>query len=340
MFDRDTIGDGVRYAKEWHVDPLLGSDELGNGSYSNPYQTPAFAIAAANTDDLVHIHAGDIAGVNIVIDKPLMIKSDAIIYGAVHVTANAIGFSTIINARYIQNLILDGESGSVYVDADSITSVDVNKGNSLLPISIKARYIGDVSNASPYTVFVSAVECGTANNTNTGTLHLQSGRYGKITATKGLLVIDDGVTILSPVTSPGYVLACDNDSKVIASGLRCAYSTGALAAIRLDGTHTLNNVQFDKSISVLSLQTSPEYSATSRLRILSTENAATTDGVGSLVITSEGLVKKPSKTATLLPVLGILSDVPGSASYDDCYIVSKSPAPTSGDWVNKGGQYC
>lgn len=296
------VNQGLKYSREVHVDPTVGSDTTGVGSYDKPFATIAKAQTIITSGATLYLHVGgytenvtwtqpncDIIGISaggmvnttgtwtvgVQAGSSVRIK-DVSFNGAF--TQNGAG-RIILQSSYLRSTFT--KSSGEYTQFDDTdaagTGIAINSGGTVVFNGGSQNFIS-VANASAVVSVMNTI--ATAS----------------ITVTAGTVVTAD--SYLYAVSNTGNAVTTSAGTAMYMYNSRCIAPNSTVARVSLAGFWTANDTQYDKANSTLTgynLSTISHFDA-----IVTQATISATGNISGGNITTSNYVKTSPKTVASL----------------------------------------
>ena len=197
---------GVAPQNEIHV-ARNGSDTNGNGSVTNPYRTITHALTFVGSGDTIVVHPGNYTE-DVAIDNLL----------AIAITASQPGSGTPQSYSITGNVTVSGTSGSILLHSIGV--------------------IGNITHSSSGSLYVTAIQMGTSNNSTTftksGTGYLEVTNGNWAAGTPAVAITGNGLVTFNGVQLTNLTVNNANASVVlrsVPSAVNTTLTSGTLTVI-------------------------------------------------------------------------------------------------------------
>lgn len=278
----------LKYTREWHIDPTVGNDTTGTGSYNFPFATIAKvkAVIGTQTGQTIYLHNG-VYSENVtwtVGNTDFVYTGDGGLayctgtWGFSHSTPGSV---RVLNLQF-EGIVTVSGTGSVYFGSCNLVGGLNKTGNGYIEMRNDTM-------VSDTTSFVSITGSGIVNMlggaANSITVNNAGAQFvardatlAIITVTSGLALVD--TSFIYPATATTNAVTSTSAGIFYAYNSHFVTTSGALARVSLAGAWTLNDVQYDKANSTL---TGTNLGTISYFDALNTQSLA---NVGSLTVRS------------------------------------------------------
>jgi hypothetical protein len=250
---------GIKYTREWHIDPTVGNDTTGDGSYNRPFATIAKvkAVIGVQTGQTIHLH-NSIYTENVtwtVGNTDFVYAGDggmAYCTGTWTFSHSTPGSVRVLNLQF-EGVVTVSGTGSVYFGSCNLVGGLNKTGNGYIEMRNDTM-------VSDTTSFVSITGSGIVNMlggaANSITVNNAGAQFIARDATLAIITVTSGLALVDT----SFIYSATATSNAVTStpaGIFYAYnshfvtSAGALSRLSLAGAWSINDTQYDKANSTL-----------------------------------------------------------------------------------------
>jgi hypothetical protein len=242
-----------KYTREWHVDPVNGSD-TNTGAYERPFLTIAQALTSAgNIGCIIYLHAGTYSENVTVSNLNLDIVGLNAVGGIINLTGtwnySVASGSIRVSGVYHSGAVTISGAGDSYFNECFIVNSLTKSGNGYVSIQASnCQGTGISVTGAGIVAFLNGLQTSLTVNNASATVTLQSTQnLTTAVVTSGSLSIQSGLVFSSGATNNAITSAAG--SVVVLGSSRIFNNAGALGRTNLLGFWTINDVQYDRANS-------------------------------------------------------------------------------------------
>jgi len=245
----------LKYPKEVHVDPIVGNDTTGDGSYNKPYATIMKAHSVIITGVTLILHSGTYTE-DVTWTRPNCDIMGVSLGGLVNATGTwIVGCPTPASIR-IEDVFLSGSftqnnTGRLYIGASILTGSFTKSAGEFTQFdqtNIDGS-ICSIASAGQVTFNNGIQNLVQVSNASAVVSITDSISAEVLTVTAGTVVVNNSYLYSAAATTPAVITSAG--SAVYLYNSHCITPVGTLARISMAGFWTVNDTQYDRANSTL-----------------------------------------------------------------------------------------